>query len=61
MVQLRLADAALRIAPDKLISAIACLVAARCRLAEGRTKAAVGACSAAHDRAGRRPTGWNTG
>jgi LuxR family maltose regulon positive regulatory protein len=39
--QLRLADGALRIAPDKLMGAIACLVAARCLLAEGGTKAAL--------------------
>jgi LuxR family maltose regulon positive regulatory protein len=38
--RLRLADGALRIAPDKLLSAIACLVVARCQLAEGNTKAA---------------------
>ena len=39
--QLRLADGALRIAPDKLAGAIACLVAARCLLAEGGTRAAL--------------------
>ena len=35
---LRLAEAALRDSPDKLISAVACLVAARRRLAEGRAQ-----------------------
>jgi LuxR family maltose regulon positive regulatory protein len=39
--QLRLADGALRIAPDNLIGAIACQVAARCQLAEGSTRAAL--------------------
>ena len=48
--QLRLADGALRIAPDKLLGAIACLVAARCQLAEGNTKAAA-------DMLSSRPTG----
>jgi LuxR family transcriptional regulator, maltose regulon positive regulatory protein len=38
--QLRLAEGALRIAPDKLLGTIACLLAARCQLAEGNTKAA---------------------
>jgi LuxR family transcriptional regulator, maltose regulon positive regulatory protein len=39
--QLRLADGALRIAPDNLVGAIACQVAARCQLAEGVTRAAL--------------------
>ena len=39
--QLRLADGALRIAPDKLTGAIACQVAARCLLAEGGTRTAL--------------------
>ena len=38
--QLKLADEALRITPDKLVAAIAALVAARCELAEGNAKAA---------------------
>ncbi len=38
--QLRLAEAALRVSPDKLLSAVACLIAARRRLAEGRAPAA---------------------
>jgi LuxR family transcriptional regulator, maltose regulon positive regulatory protein len=50
--QLRLADGALRIAPDKLVSAIACLVAARCQLAEGATRAA-------SDMIGRARLGWS--
>jgi LuxR family transcriptional regulator, maltose regulon positive regulatory protein len=38
--QLKRAEAALRVCPDKLISALACLVAAQRRLAEGRAVAA---------------------
>lgn len=38
--QLKRAEAALRICPDKLVSALACLVAAQRRLAEGRAAAA---------------------
>ena len=38
--QLKRAEAALRICPDKLVSALACLVAAQRRLAEGRAVAA---------------------
>ena len=38
--QLKQADAALQISPDKLINAVGCLVAARCRLAEGHPVAA---------------------
>jgi LuxR family maltose regulon positive regulatory protein len=49
--QLRLADSALRIAPDKLVGAVACLVAARCQLAEGSTRAA-------SDMIGRARQGW---
>jgi LuxR family transcriptional regulator, maltose regulon positive regulatory protein len=49
--QLKLADGALRIAPDKLVGAIACLVAARCQLAEGTT-------GAASDMIGRARQGW---
>ncbi len=54
--QLKLADGALRIAPDKLIGAIACLVAARCQLAEGNTKAASDMLSRA--RRGWSPPRW---
>jgi LuxR family transcriptional regulator, maltose regulon positive regulatory protein len=50
--QLRVADGALRIAPDKLLGAIACLVAARCQLAEGNTKAAA-------DMLSRAGQGWS--
>jgi LuxR family transcriptional regulator, maltose regulon positive regulatory protein len=39
--QLKRAEAALRICPDKLVSALACLVAAQRRLAESRTVAAL--------------------
>jgi len=38
--QLKRAEAALRVCPDKLVSALACLVAAQRRLAEGRAAAA---------------------
>jgi LuxR family transcriptional regulator, maltose regulon positive regulatory protein len=38
--QLKRAEAALRICPDKLVSALACLVAAQRRLAEGRAGSA---------------------
>ena len=54
--QLRLADGALRIAPDQLLAAIACLVAARCQLAEGNTKAAADMLSRA--RQGWSPPRW---
>jgi LuxR family maltose regulon positive regulatory protein len=54
--QLKLADGALRIAPDRLIGAIACLVAARCQLAEGNTAAASGMVSRA--RQGWSPPRW---
>src|SRR5580704_11040102 len=54
--QLRLADSALRIAPDKLLGAIACLIAARCQLAEGNTKAAADMLSRA--RQGWSPPPW---
>ena len=54
--QLRLADGALRIAPDKLLGAIACLVTARCQLAEGNTKAAADMLSRA--RQGWSPPRW---
>ena len=47
-----MANSALRIAPDKLIGAIAYLVAARCRLAEGSTRAA-------SDLLGRARQGWS--
>ncbi len=50
--QLKLADGALRIVPDKLIGAIACLVAARCQLAEGNT-------GAASDMLSRARRGWS--
>jgi LuxR family maltose regulon positive regulatory protein len=50
--QLKLADRALRLTPDKLTGAIACLVAARCQLAEGDTRAA-------SEMAGRARLGWS--
>ena len=50
--QLKVANSVLRIAPDKLIGAIAYLVAARCRLAEGSTRAA-------SDLLGRARQGWS--
>jgi LuxR family transcriptional regulator, maltose regulon positive regulatory protein len=54
--QLKLADSALRIAPDRLIGAIACLVTARCQLAEGNTAGASGMVSRA--RQGWSPPRW---
>ena len=51
-VQLRLAEAALRVSPDKLIGAVACLIAARRRLAEGRAPAAA-------ELIGRARQGWS--
>jgi LuxR family transcriptional regulator, maltose regulon positive regulatory protein len=51
-VQLRLAEAALRVSPDKLIGAVACLVAARRRLAEGHA-------AAASELIGRARKGWS--
>jgi LuxR family maltose regulon positive regulatory protein len=50
--QLRLADGALRMAPDKLVGAIACMVAARCQLAAGST-------AAAFDLVARARLGWS--
>ena len=54
--QLKLADGALRTAPDRLLGAIACLVAARCQLAEGNTKAAANMLS--RSRRGWSPPHW---
>ncbi len=51
-IQLKLADDALRIAPDKLVGAVAFLVAARCQLAEGNIRAA-------SDMLGRARQGWS--
>ena len=48
---LKLADATLRAHPDKLVSAVACLVVARVRLAEGHQ-------SAAADMLARARSGW---
>ena len=48
---LKLADAALRAHPDKLVSTVACLVVARARLAEGRQSAAL-------DMLARARSGW---
>ncbi|MGE5292643.1 MAG: helix-turn-helix transcriptional regulator, partial [Micromonosporaceae bacterium] len=50
--QLKLADTSLRDQPDKLVSAIGCLVAARARLAEGHP-------SAAADMLSRARSGWS--
>jgi LuxR family maltose regulon positive regulatory protein len=50
--RLKLADGALRMAPDKLIGAIACIVAARCQLAAGST-------GAASDMVARARLGWS--
>ena len=54
--QLKRAEAALRICPDKLVSALACLVAAQRRLAEGRSAAASEMISQA--RQDWSPPGW---
>jgi LuxR family transcriptional regulator, maltose regulon positive regulatory protein len=54
--ELKRADAALRISPDKLINAVACLIAAWCRLAEGRAAAASELISSA--RHGWSAPGW---
>ena len=54
--QLKQADSVLRIAPDRLVSAVACLVAARCHLAAGSTKAASDMLSRA--RQGWSPPRW---
>ena len=53
---LKQADAALRDSPDKLIIAVACLVAARCRLTEGRPAAAAELIRSA--RGGWSAPGW---
>ncbi|MGH3232411.1 MAG: LuxR C-terminal-related transcriptional regulator [Streptosporangiaceae bacterium] len=54
--QLRLTEAALRVSPDKLMSAVACLITARRRLAEGRAQAASDIIGRA--RQGWSPPGW---
>ena len=54
--QLKLAEAALRSCPDKLVSALACAVAAQRRLAEGRPPAAVDMLRGA--RQGWLPPAW---
>ncbi len=53
---LKRADTALRAAPDKLPAAIACLIVARYRLAEGRARAATEMITRA--RHGWTPPGW---
>jgi LuxR family transcriptional regulator, maltose regulon positive regulatory protein len=54
--QLKLAEAALRVNTDKLLSAVACLIAARRRLAEGQAAAAADIIGRA--RQGWSPPGW---
>ncbi len=54
--RLKRADAALRVRPDRLVGAAACLVVARYRLAEGRVKAASEMIARA--RHGWSPPGW---
>ncbi len=54
--QLKLADAALRVSPDRLIGAVACLVAAQRTLAGGHATAAVEMIRGA--RQGWMPPGW---
>lgn len=54
--QLKLADAALRISPDKLMNAVACMITARRRLAEGRAAAASEMIGSARE--GWSPPAW---
>ena len=54
--RLKRADAALRVRPERLVGAAACLVVARYRLAEGRAKAASEMIARA--RHGWSPPGW---
>jgi LuxR family transcriptional regulator, maltose regulon positive regulatory protein len=56
--QLKLAEAALRIRPDNLVSTVACVVAAQRRLAEGRAAAASDMIRQAHRQWPSSPPGW---
>ena len=56
--QLKLAEAALRACPDKLVSTVACLVAAQRRLAEGRAAATLEMIRRARQHWSSSPPGW---
>jgi LuxR family maltose regulon positive regulatory protein len=56
--QLKLAEAALRISPDTLVGALACLVAAQRRLAGGRAGAALEMIRRARQEWSSAPPGW---
>jgi LuxR family transcriptional regulator, maltose regulon positive regulatory protein len=56
--QLKLAEAALRIWPDKLVSALACMVAAQRRLAGGRATATLEMIRRARQEWSPSPPGW---
>jgi LuxR family transcriptional regulator, maltose regulon positive regulatory protein len=57
-VQLKLAEAALRTGPDKLVSALACAVAAQRVVAGGRPAAAVEVIARAREEWSPSPPGW---
>ena len=57
-VQLKLAEAALRVGPDKLVSALACAVAAQRVVAGGRATAAVEMIRGAREEWSPSPPGW---
>jgi len=57
-VQLKLAEAALRTGPDKLVSALACAVAAQRVVARGRPAAAVEMIARAREEWSPSPPGW---
>jgi LuxR family maltose regulon positive regulatory protein len=59
--QLKLAEAALRTCPDRLVSALACMVAAQRHLAEGRTGAALEMIQRARQDWAPAPPGWLEG
>jgi LuxR family maltose regulon positive regulatory protein len=56
--QLKLAEAALRVWPDKLVSALTCMVAAQRHLAEGRAAAATELIRQARQGWSSSPPGW---
>ena len=56
--QLKLAEAALRVWPDKLVSAVTCMVAAQRHLAEGRAAAATELIRQARQGWSSSPPGW---
>jgi LuxR family maltose regulon positive regulatory protein len=56
--QLKLAEAALRVCPDKLVSALACTVAAQRRMAAGRATATLEMIRRARQEWSPSPPGW---